>query len=131
MSRFAAIVVHCASWLVPASLRPQWREEWLNELATVRAGLWKRIAGAPRDAVLMNPDDAAEHRLRSGDAVALTNEHGRFTGRVFVAPIARGNLQVHWPEGNALIARGRRDPTGGVPDYNARVELAPAGVAAP
>jgi predicted molibdopterin-dependent oxidoreductase YjgC len=89
------------------------------------------LTGAPRDAVLMNPDDAAAHRLRSGDAVALSNEHGRFTGRVFVAPIARGNLQVHWPEGNTLLARGRVDPTGGVPDYNARVELAPAEPAAP
>jgi len=84
------------------------------------------LTGAPRDAVLMNPDDAAERHLRSGDAVTLANGHGRFTGRVMMAPIARGNLQVHWPEGNALIPRGRHDPTGGVPDYNARVDLAPA-----
>ena len=84
------------------------------------------LTGAPRDAVLMNPDDAAERHLTSGDAVTLRSDHGRFAGRVFVAPIARGNLQVHWPEGNALIARGRFDATGGVPDYNARVDLAPA-----
>jgi molybdopterin-dependent oxidoreductase alpha subunit len=84
------------------------------------------LTGAPRDAVLMNPDDAAERHLRSGDAVTLRSDHGHFAGRVFLSAIARGNLQVHWPEGNALIPRGRRDPTGGVPDYNAHVELAPA-----
>jgi len=84
------------------------------------------LTGAARDAVLMNPEDAAERHLRSGDAVTLTNGNGRFTGRVVVAPIARGNLQIHFPEGNTLIARGPRDPTGGVPDYNARVELAAA-----
>jgi hypothetical protein len=40
------------------------------------------------------------------------------------APIARGNLQVHWPEANHLIRRGVIDTLGGVPDYNcqARVE---------
>ncbi|HWP67280.1 MAG TPA: FdhF/YdeP family oxidoreductase [Candidatus Limnocylindria bacterium] len=81
------------------------------------------LTGAPRDAVLMNPDDAAERRLRAGDVVTLASEHGRFTGRVFLAPIARGDLQVHWPEGNVLIGRGARDATGGVPDYNARVRL--------
>jgi molybdopterin-dependent oxidoreductase alpha subunit len=84
------------------------------------------LTGAARDAVLMNPDDAAERHLRSGDAVTLTNGHGRFTGRVVMAPIARGDLQVHWPEGNALLPHGPRDATGGVPDYTACVELTPA-----
>jgi len=88
------------------------------------------LTGAPRDAVLINPDDAAERHLRAGDAVTLANDHGRFAGRVFLAPIARGNLQVHWPEGNVLIARGVLDATGGVPDYNARVRLVAGGAAA-
>jgi hypothetical protein len=42
---------------------------------------------------------------------------------VHLAPIAPGNLQVHWPEGNHLIDRTRKDAGGGVPDYNALVEL--------
>jgi molybdopterin-dependent oxidoreductase alpha subunit len=81
------------------------------------------LTGAARDAVLMNPDDAARHHLASGDPITLRSEHGRFAGHVVLAPIARGNLQVHWPEGNALIPRGLVDPTGGVPDYNACVRL--------
>jgi hypothetical protein len=44
-------------------------------------------------------------------------------GRVFLAPIARGNLQVHWPEGNVLIPTGFCDPVGQVPDYNAEVRV--------
>jgi anaerobic selenocysteine-containing dehydrogenase len=77
--------------------------------------------GAPRNAVLINPDDAAALRLLQNDRIALTNTLGRYEGRVFLAPIARGNLQIHWPEGNVIIRRGVTDPSGGVPDYNARV----------
>jgi molybdopterin-dependent oxidoreductase alpha subunit len=81
------------------------------------------LNGAARDSVLMNPDDASALHLRNDDAIALLNEMGRFEGRVFLAPIARGNLQIHWPEGNIIIARGRYDTLGGVPDYNARVRV--------
>lgn len=81
------------------------------------------LNGAPRDAVLMNPDDAARMHLIHGDRVALVNDLGRYEGRVFLAPIARGNLQIHWPEGNVIIRRGVVDRAGGVPDYNARVTV--------
>jgi molybdopterin-dependent oxidoreductase alpha subunit len=81
------------------------------------------ITGASRDAVLMNPDDAASMHLRAGDRVVLVNHIGRYEGRVHLAPIARGNLQVHWPEGNVIIRRGTLDPLGGVPDYNAEVRV--------
>jgi len=83
------------------------------------------LTGAPRDAVFMHPEDAAERHLARGDRVWLVNETGRFGGTVFPALIARGNLQVHWPEGNVLIRRGVVDGVGGVPDYNAwvRVEI--------
>jgi predicted molibdopterin-dependent oxidoreductase YjgC len=81
------------------------------------------LNGAPRDAVLMSREDAAELKLRQNDGVLLTNEIGHFKGRVFLAPIARGNLQIHWPEGNVLIKRGVTDPVGGVPDYNTRVTV--------
>ena len=81
------------------------------------------INGAPRDAVLMNPDDASNLHLIENDRIALTNELGRYEGRVFLAPIARGNLQVHWPEGNVIIRRGILEPTGGVPDYNAKAKV--------
>ena len=81
------------------------------------------LNGAARDAVLMNPDDAASLHLMNGDRVALVNSLGRYEGRVFLAPIARGNLQIHWPEGNGIIRRGVVDPAGGVPDYNAQVRV--------
>lgn len=83
--------------------------------------------GAARHSVLMNPDDAAALHLRGNDPVVLLNETGRFEGRVFLAPIARGNLQIHWPEGNVIIPRGLRDTLGGVPDYNATVRVERAG----
>jgi molybdopterin-dependent oxidoreductase alpha subunit len=89
------------------------------------------LNGAPRDAVLMNEDDAGRLHLRTGDRVALVNDVGRYEGRAFLAPIAPGNLQVHWPEGNVIIQRGVVDKTGGVPDYNAVVRIERLGVAPP
>jgi len=81
------------------------------------------INGAQRDAVLMNPDDAEALQLMNNDSVVLTNDVGRYKGHVFFAPIARGNLQIHWPEGNVIIRRGVVDKGGGVPDYNAHVTV--------
>ncbi|MGE3311960.1 MAG: FdhF/YdeP family oxidoreductase, partial [Limisphaerales bacterium] len=81
------------------------------------------LTGAARDAVFMHPEDAAELHLARGDRVALVNETGRLEGRVFPVILARGNLQVHWPEGNVIIRRGVVDGVGGVPDYNALVRV--------
>jgi anaerobic selenocysteine-containing dehydrogenase len=81
------------------------------------------LTGADRDAIFMSADDAAALHLRQGDAIALANDLGRYEGRVFLAAIAPGNLQVHWPEGNVIIHRGVVDRAGGVPDYNARVRV--------
>ncbi len=81
------------------------------------------LNNAPRDAVLMNPDDAANLHVIHLDRIALVNELGRYEGRVFLAPIARGNLQVHWPEANIIIRRGVTDPAGGVPDYYAQAKI--------
>src|SRR6185295_4488112 len=81
------------------------------------------LNGAPRDAILMNEEDAADLGLAGAQRIALTNDVGRFEGQVFLAPIARGNLQIHWPEGNVIVRRGVVDPAGGVPDYNAQVKV--------
>ncbi|MCC6791022.1 MAG: FdhF/YdeP family oxidoreductase [Thermomicrobiales bacterium] len=90
------------------------------------------ITGAVRDAILMNPGDAAELGLNGGDAIVLTSETGSYTGRVHLAPVKPRNLQVHWPEGNVLIDHARRSPAADVPDYNAfvRVERVAASLAA-
>jgi molybdopterin-dependent oxidoreductase alpha subunit len=81
------------------------------------------ITGAARDAIFMNPEDAAKLHLANEDRVALVNEFGRMEGKIFFAPIARGNLQVHWPEGNVIIRRGVVSEVGGVPDYNAQARV--------
>ncbi|MBA4146750.1 MAG: FdhF/YdeP family oxidoreductase [Verrucomicrobia bacterium] len=82
------------------------------------------LTGAPRDAIFMSVEDATRLGVQQNDPIALVNEMGRLEGRVFLSQIARGNLQVHWPEGNVLIKRGVYEKMGGVPDYNsqARVE---------
>jgi molybdopterin-dependent oxidoreductase alpha subunit len=81
------------------------------------------LTGAIREAVLINRADAERLGLGQGDAVLLRNEHGELRGRVQLAPIAPGNLQVHWPEGTVLIAGDVRSPEAGIPDYNARVTV--------
>jgi len=81
------------------------------------------LTGARRDEVLISAADCERLGLRPGDRVRLRSEVGTLDGRVHVAPIRPGNLQVHWPEGNALVARGRYDLRCGEPDYNAWVEV--------
>jgi molybdopterin-dependent oxidoreductase alpha subunit len=81
------------------------------------------LNNAPRDAILMSPEDAARLHVVTGDRITLVNTLGRYEGRVHCAPIAQGNLQVHWPEGNNIIRKGVVDAHGGVPDYNAHVRV--------
>ena len=80
------------------------------------------INHAARDSVLMNPEDAASLHFRPHEKIRLTNDTGVFVGFVLLAPIARGNLQVHFPEGNALIPGGIVDAAG-VPHYNTQVRV--------
>jgi molybdopterin-dependent oxidoreductase alpha subunit len=79
------------------------------------------ITGAVREAVLMSGEDARQLGLEHDDPVLLTNEFGEFRGRVCVAPMRPGNLEVYWPEGELLIDRRCRSPQAGIPDYNAIV----------
>jgi len=83
------------------------------------------LTGAARDEVLMSAEDAAALGVAEGARVRLRSDAGEMEARVRMAPIRPRNLQVHWPEGNALIRRGRVDPRCGEPDYNAAVEVIP------
>jgi molybdopterin-dependent oxidoreductase alpha subunit len=83
------------------------------------------ITGAEREAVLVSAADAKRLGIGDGDRVLLRSEVGELEGVALVAPIAAGNLQVHWPEGNVLISGDRRSPQAQIPDYNARVTLEP------
>jgi len=131
----------CANWKFPtadgkAHFRPVplpllRKEPGLFEVSTRRGKQFNTLiydetdplTGADRDAIFINPDDAAELHLVNHDRIRLHNDVGGFDGRVFLAPIARGNLQVFWPEGNVLLRTGLVDAIGGVPDYNAQVRI--------
>jgi predicted molibdopterin-dependent oxidoreductase YjgC len=82
-----------------------------------------QLTGAARDHVFMHPEDMRAHDLQQDQRLRVLSAHGQFEGRVFAAPIARGNLQLHWPEANVLLAAGERDPVALTPDYNARVRI--------
>ncbi len=84
------------------------------------------LTGARRKDVLINPEEAASLGLRDGQPVVLRSEAGRLSGFLKFAPIQPRNLQVHWPEGNVLLSRGKVDPVCGIPDYNCVVQLLPA-----
>lgn len=81
------------------------------------------LNGAWRQAVMMNPDDIAALGLADGTRVAVVNERGRLEGHLHAAPLLRGNIQVHWPEGNILLDPHRRERDAGVPDYNTIVRV--------
>ncbi len=83
------------------------------------------LTGSDRDDVLIASDDAHRLRLRDGDPVVLRSDVGEFRGKARIAPVAPGNLTVHWPEANVLIRTGHYDPSCGEPDYNAVCEVIP------
>lgn len=88
------------------------------------------LTKAMRDSVLVSAEDAQREDLSDGDEIALVSDFGRMTGRVRIAPVAQGNIQVHWPEAQVLIDRTRRSPEAGIPDYNAVVRIERAEVTA-
>ena len=81
------------------------------------------LNGATRDAVLISSADATKLGLHEGQAVTVRSSSGAYTGRVFVARVKPGNIQVHWPEGNGLLDAHKRSAESHVPDYNALVTL--------
>jgi len=81
------------------------------------------LTGAVREAVLISRLDAERLGLADGDPVLLSNDSGKLRGRALIAPVKPGNLEIHWPEGEVLIASGRRSPQAGIPDYNAVVSV--------
>jgi len=52
------------------------------------------LIGAARNSVLMAAEDAARLRLEAGDVVVLRNELGQYRGRVVLARVKPGSLQV-------------------------------------
>ena len=82
------------------------------------------LTGATRDALFLSAADARSLGVSEGQPLVVRAESGaELRARAHIAPIRDGNVQMFWPEANALIAAGRRDPVSGVPDYNAVVEI--------
>lgn len=84
------------------------------------------LTGAGRDAVYLAPVDADELDLCEGDRVILHSETATMAATVHLAAVPPRTVQVHWPEGNVLLAggAGHRDPLAGIPDYQAIVSIA-------
>ena len=80
------------------------------------------LTGASREDVLMSEEDTARLGLSEGAPVRLVSDAGDFRGRVRLAPIKPGNLEVHWPEGMPLLST-KTDRESGEPDYNALVRV--------
>jgi molybdopterin-dependent oxidoreductase alpha subunit len=81
------------------------------------------LTDAGRDAVLMNEADAMRLNLTHAERVRLVSSAGTFTGRVHIAPIRSGNLEVHWPEAMPLIPGPVLDPESREPSYDAVVTI--------
>jgi anaerobic selenocysteine-containing dehydrogenase len=87
------------------------------------------MIGARREDVLMNAEDARSLGVREGEEVTVTSDVGFFRGRCKIVAIKPRNVQMYWPEANAVIRRGVVDPQCGMPDYNALVSIVPGGLA--
>jgi molybdopterin-dependent oxidoreductase alpha subunit len=83
------------------------------------------LTGAGRDALFISPEDAARLGVAEGGRIVVRSEVGQVEARAHLAPLRPGNLQMFYPECNAVIRAGVRDPDSFVPDYNAVVELIP------
>jgi anaerobic selenocysteine-containing dehydrogenase len=81
------------------------------------------LTGSNRDAVFMNAEDARLAGWSEGEAVLVRSHVGELKGRVKLMAVRRGNVQVHWPEGNRLVRRRRLDPACEIPDYNTTVQV--------
>ena len=83
------------------------------------------LTGARRDAVYIDESDAVALGAGEGTRVRLTSATGSYDGRLKLVRLPSRSLQVHWPEGNVLIASGpgQREPQSKVPDYNAVVTI--------
>jgi molybdopterin-dependent oxidoreductase alpha subunit len=83
------------------------------------------LTGASRDAVFLSDGDARMLGLDDGSPVWVRSDEGEIAGRVRISPIRAGNVQMFFPEANALVRPGRRDEASLVPDYNAVVDIVP------
>lgn len=99
-----------------------------KQFNTMVLGSHDPLTGADRDAIFIDAAEARSLGYLEGDRVTLRSETGSYTGRLHLTRLARGSLQVFWPEGNVLLAAGpeHRERASKVPDYNAICSMVPA-----
>lgn len=115
----------------PSELAPGRRRDGELVLATRRGKQFNSmvqaevdpLTGAARDHLLLSRRDAERLGIGHGQSIEVASRHGRLRGRAFLAEIAEGTCQGHWPEVNALLAADVADREGGVPDYNVYVTV--------
>ncbi|MFC0562275.1 FdhF/YdeP family oxidoreductase [Halalkalibacter alkalisediminis] len=78
---------------------------------------------ADRYDVLMNEEDAKNLSIAERELVVVYNQHGVFTGKARFVDIAKGNLEVHFPEGNFLLPKGVYEKLAKIPSYNVAVKV--------
>lgn len=78
---------------------------------------------AERYDVLINKEDAQELSVAEGEGIVLHNGYGVFQGRAKFVDIAKGNIEVHFPEGNCLLPKGRYEQFSKIPDYNIAITV--------
>lgn len=76
---------------------------------------------ADRDDVLMSEEDGLEYDIAEGDPIVVYNQHGMFKGQAKFVPLKKGNIELHWPEGNVVIPQGVYEDFSGIPEYNTTV----------
>jgi predicted molibdopterin-dependent oxidoreductase YjgC len=118
-AHFAAVAPRAVSYEPGTFLVSTRRGKQFNSMVQKQTD---SLTGASRDAVLMSREDAVALQLSEGTRVKLVSPYGHFLGRVFPAPVKPGNLEVHWPEGTALLGP-ELDPESMEPDYNAVVTV--------
>lgn len=78
---------------------------------------------AERDDVLMNAEDAAELDIKEGEHIVVFNQHGMHRGKAKLVNVQRGNIQLHWPEGNVVLPMSVYEEHAGIPEYNVAVVI--------
>jgi molybdopterin-dependent oxidoreductase alpha subunit len=81
------------------------------------------LTGAARADVLISREDAERLGVTDGAPIRLVSAAGRYSGRARIEEIKPGNVEVHWPEGNALLSREEKDAISREPDYNTFVRV--------
>ncbi len=81
------------------------------------------LTGARRSDIFVSSFDADRLALADGEPVLVSSHNGQVRATVKISKISPGNVAMHWPECNPLIASGQLDMEGGVPNYNALVDI--------